>query len=457
MKLKFLEKSTFVNIWLFLLTFCLFFPLRKVFVNASSFYLGNYSDFTTISFYSTDFLVIIGLLYSIWSGEIKKIKKIKLPYIFLFISLVASAIFNFKTLSSINYFFIFQISISIVLHATIYSFYEYIKVYKFIFYFTIFCFLESLLALYQFSQQSSLGLYRLGESHLDSILPNIARILTEEIIFLRSYGTFPHPNIASAFFACGLVFCLLLYINGKKSKENIFYLIVSGGTLVGLVLTFSRAGILATIASLNLVGIILLFKFKQTKKILLFGFFVVTIALTSVFYLKNLYITRANVFDQSTAERTTYNNIGVTMAKHNFLFGVGPGNSILQMKNYSNKALKEWEHQPIHNYYLLTLAEGGIFFVIALLSLLFLPFLPLFKRNSQLIPFEQNQNMIFHHVVVIVIPLLFSILMLFDHYLYTIEQSRLLMWVLLGFSAAAHQKSTDSAIEAKQSNHIESA
>lgn len=432
MKLKVYNPTFISNLWLFLLTTSLFFPVRKVFNNPESNVFGFYSDFTTISLYSTTLIVLAGFLYAAAGGHIRKSKDQIPLYLLLAGVVILSLVYNRADIHGINFFYTGSLLTGIVLHATIVSLYEYINLNKFIQYFTFLIVIEAAISLFQFSQQSSLGLYKFGESVLNSTLPNIARILTEGIIFLRSYGSFPHPNVQSAFFVIGILFCAFLYTNVKKTELKYTLLIVSGGTLVGLLFTFSRAGILACIVSLGFLGLASIISRIHMKRVVIFGMFMLILSTSSVYTLRSLFLIRANVKDDAVSERAIYNNNAINMIKQSPIVGLGPGNSIIKIEEFSDVRLKSWEHQPIHNYFLLVSAEIGLFGAIAILALLFKPIINITQDLTR----RANEKLVSDSKGILFVSILigFFTLMFFDHYLYTLEQTRLLMWLLSGMS-----------------------
>src|SRR5207237_1306628 len=58
---------------------------------------------------------------------------------------------------------------------------------------------QSILAIIQFASQKSVGLYKLGELHLNVLDLGLAKLILNSHTYLRPYGTFPHPNPLSAF------------------------------------------------------------------------------------------------------------------------------------------------------------------------------------------------------------------------------------------------------------------
>jgi O-antigen ligase len=105
------------------------------------------------------------------------------------------------------------------------------------------------------------------------------------------------------------------------------------------------------------------------------------------------------------------------LIKKNWLFGSGIGNYTKTL------AVKEpqrpWYYlQPVHNTFLLVWAETGIFgllFFIALLGFLFLQSVK--KKN----------------ILSLSILSILAIIMIFDHYLWSLHFGILFFWIIIGF------------------------
>jgi len=132
--------------------------------------------------------------------------------------------------------------------------------------------------------------------------------------------------------------------------------------------------------------------------------------------------TRVTITDNSTKERLFYNEIGTRIISNNIFTGVGIGTSVLHMKQYSNQELQPWEVQPIHNYWLILWAEWGIGAICPIILLLY-PIFALIKRESTI-----------WGRFLIGILAGFMVVFLLDHYFYTIWQTQLLLWIILGLA-----------------------
>jgi sterol desaturase/sphingolipid hydroxylase (fatty acid hydroxylase superfamily) len=98
------------------------------------------------------------------------------------------------------------------------------------------------------------------------------------------------------------------------------------------------------------------------------------------------------------------------------------------MQQFTSVKLEPWQIQPIHNYFLLTAAELGIAGAILLLGF----FLWHLAKIGKSLIWQKIDDENVHRLILAVILFTFLVLMLFDHYFYTIHQAQLLLWLILG-------------------------
>ncbi|OGE02545.1 hypothetical protein A3G16_03385 [Candidatus Curtissbacteria bacterium RIFCSPLOWO2_12_FULL_41_16] len=258
---------------------------------------------------------------------------------------------------------------------------------------------QSALVIWQFVFQRTLGLWILGERTFDSSTTAIAhaQILGHQL--LRPYGTFPHPNVAAAFFVISAIILSSLKLSKRITRVQIFSLLVP---VVATLLTFSKSAILAIV----LAGLIM----RGSAKNLLFG--LVFLAIIAVGSLKSV-----SDFQLATiAERLMLSQASLDITKVNPLFGVGSGNFILELSKLNLFSLAEIRLlQPVHNVFLLILAENGIIGL-----LLFVSFLLVIARQITTKP----------KVAIFIVILVFASL---DHFLWTLQQGQLLFWLSAGY------------------------
>jgi O-antigen ligase len=278
---------------------------------------------------------------------------------------------------------------------------------------------SSLLAIFQFLKQGSLGgvFWWLGERTFSASTIAIALTSVNGSLFLRPYATFPHPNVLAGFLA---VILPVLIMKKPKFYQSIFIL----GT-VSLFLTFSRSAWISLGLSLAIIAGLNLQKktnFKPNKTHLLLLIVGVFFILASV----------KNLAQESQADpislRKDLNLVALRMARSSPLIGVGLGNFLVVMPEfYKEKGHQIYYLQPVHNIYLLILAETGaigltIFFLFILLTVRVLV----------------RKKLLFSPIILPLFSILF--LGLFDHYFLTLQQGQILTSLFLGLSWAEKEK-----------------
>ncbi len=415
--------------------FSLFFSVRFVFPSKEAYLTGQFSDFTAISLYLSDILLIITCLFTfIPRGEGKF--RMGWPLYFLITWLILEIIFNFDKNSFIFAFFMAKfVELIVAYETTIYlskktTFYN--RILKF---FVFLSSIESVLGLYQFFFQKSLGLQRFGEQLLDKHLLGLAKIVSGGTVWLRSYGTFPHPNVFSAFLVVSLLFCLYLFVNADKRNGKIVYGLAMFLNLAGLITTFSRTAFLAaTIGVVLFSSFILLTKteyVRSARKNLLQALLLLFVYLIFLCFLFYPYLlARATTAGSGQFGRKFYAKVGINLIESRPLFGFGPGESLLHMEQFSPVKLWPWEIQPIHNYFLLAAADFGLPGAIILLIFIFWHLIKI-CYSLKLADKRAGYRWLLFVLLVCVL-----VLMQFDHYFYTLQQGQLLLWVILGLAAA---------------------
>jgi len=279
-------------------------------------------------------------------------------------------------------------------------------------------FYSSLIAIVQFFLQHAIGgpLWFLGERTFTNQTPGIAQInwcfptLSQCRLLLRPYATFPHPNVLGGYIAVTLPLAIyqlsnlpIIQFTNKKITRLFFSITILLG-IIALALTFSRS---AWIVGLLGIGWAL-FKFKSKNFIL----FLLIVFLLGVILVKNF-----DPMSESVVVRQQLNSAAITMWQHSPLFGVGLGNFLVELpKNLPSRTI--YFLQPVHNIYLLILAETGLVGLVAFFFLLW----HVFRRV--------------HWTFGIGHWAFFSLLLLglVDHYLLTLQQGQLLFTLFLSLS-----------------------
>lgn len=414
------------KIFLFLWLISLFFPIHYTFLNRTSLATGSFSDFTSISLYLSDILLFVTWIFILPRGKsfYHVVKPLKYLIFWVFLAFLANLGSNWPQ----NLFFLAKFIELVVAYGTISIIFKETSVKTaFLSLFVALATIQSLLALNQFYLQHPIGLYKLGEQQIYSFNQGIAKIVVSGITYIRGYGTFPHPNLLSAYLLGGIFICLYLF----SFTNKLIYKAIFGACLIvnvlGITVTFSRAAFFSLAVGLVIYfGYVLLKKkwhSEYTGKIIIL---LIAAILSLVLFHKFLLVRDSISFsDQAVVERGYYNNVGLTMIKEHPLFGVGLGESVLHMQQYTSFKLWPWQYQPIHNYFLLAAAELGIPGALILIWIFWSHIKSMGRDLSD--PF---------HLSVFSILFCFAILMFFDHYFYTLQQTQMLLWLVLALAAS---------------------
>ena len=259
-------------------------------------------------------------------------------------------------------------------------------------------FWQSLVVVGQFLRQGSLGLQILGERTFDASTVQIAHSQIFGQQFLRPYGTFPHPNVAAAF----LVFSLLILAGSPKGRLQIKKIALLAIAALATFLTFSKSAFVVFALGLALLQKGLSKLILLATAALLFGFFIVS--QLSIYQIASI------------AERLLLSQAALDIALENMVFGVGANNFILELGRLDLFSLAETRLlQPVHNVFLLILAENGIVGLMLFTALLLVVSKYL---NSKV-------------KIVVFLGLLFYLSV--DHFLWTLQQGQLIFWLILAY------------------------
>ncbi len=266
---------------------------------------------------------------------------------------------------------------------------------------------ESVLAIAQFLKGATLGLWVLGERTFSLSTPAIAKFDFYGRQFLRPYATFPHPNVLAAYMVISVIILGIF----RSLKKAPFFRIVS--ILAGLttLLTVSRAAILAGFFE----AIVLL---GRRWKIL---FLVLVLILSPILFTR--YLAVLNFDNLSLVRREELSGIAFRMWLSSPIFGVGLNNFIPKVADELLVGPSRFL-QPVHNIFLLTLAETGVLGMLGLLGLIGYPIFMLFKLRST--NYELRTLLLIWGVIIF--------LGLFDHYFLTLPQGYRLLFFVWGIS-----------------------
>jgi hypothetical protein len=339
---------------------------------------------------------------------------------------------------------------------------------------------ELILGVSQYFSQQSLGLKILGEEYLRSGLDGVAKFkiqdsslwtfdlwfgVSRETYIMRPYGTFPHPNVFGAFMGFATIFTYYLFLVSRGTLGKALIGLALFAQIFTITISFSRVAISAwLLASIVLFALYYVLGGGQLGK--LFGVklsmeegdgpglqrrnlgqLAVLVVCSLVFCATVFYpqfLERGGVVSYGTTnneaitDRLLYQKVALEMIKKEPLSGVGYQNFVMAMDEYSPVPLKPYQHQPVHNIYLLIAAETGILGLLAFLLLIFLVVKSAFVNS--LTPLR---------IAALAAFIGFLFIGFFDHYLLTIQQGRLMFFLVAGILVAgdfAHNENKKTSL-----------
>jgi hypothetical protein len=472
-----------ILIVIFFLTFSL--NIRKVFLTPYSFLNGGFNEYMTMSIgwadllmlaaiviYTTKYILsqVINPYYDLFNrkegrGESPTYVSRETFYLLIFLGWVGLSIFwsQYRPIAVYRFLALSEI----ILFASVAV--KCLKISKWLnialFALILNGFLQSLLGIAQFVQNSSLGFRFLGESILGSNIEGVAKIIISNEKHIRAYGTFPHPNILAGFLIIPL-FLLLREIISRRliplykgetergsgtnfhnltpnlsllrrgrlnnvSHETFLWFIPRSALIVillitgiGFGLTFSRSAFLGLFVGLATYFFWIIFPWRSFKKSKVnFRYLVLPILVSSLIII--ILMNKTSFFsNQSLQERQLYEIVSYETISNHPLRGVGAGQTVINTY-YAHPNLKSWQYQPVHNIYLLMFSELGIsgfvFFLLWIFSIM--NWVNGEKNGSARVLLT---NIVFYCMV-----FSFLIISLFDHYFWDIRQGTVIFVIPL--------------------------
>jgi len=273
---------------------------------------------------------------------------------------------------------------------------------------------SSLIAMTQFFLQKTINgpLWFLGERSFDQTTPGIAKAqwcwfttrLCEERI--RPYATFPHPNVLGGYLATSIVLILSTIKKTAATHIKQFFVIVISISTIALMLTLSRsAWMIAVLGS----GTLLYINWKHFSKKQHIGLVIMLLVMAGITL---PYLVVLNTSHESVFLRYDLMVSALQIFLKHPMFGSGLGTFLVHLPSVA-QTRDLFFLQPVHNIYLLWLAETGIVGTIVVVYL-----------------FIRYIKIIFHHHTscIFTLPLLLLLFVgLVDHYPLTIQQGQLLL------------------------------
>lgn len=395
------------NFFLCLFAVLVVFPLKFLVSSSTLYQTGGFVPFVSQYLYAADICFLLGVLFvglnfSFNKNHSFEFKSLRFDRNLLFLS----AFFVF--FSFISVFFSINLENSLF---SLLRFFEFFVLYLLLIFgllnfkamiltFLGAVMLSSVIGLFQFILQHSLGLKILGESVISNSMVGVAKLQLFDFKFLRVYGTFAHPNIFSGFLAISLIFVYLFY---KKEffLRNRLSILILFLLLAVFLLTFSKTTLVAFIL---LPFFIFQKKFSARMKMFL-------VAMTGVL------VVLALISEVTSLERVRFVSISGKLFWE-YPFGVGLGNFTEAMSHFSFYKLFPWNYQPVHNVFLLALNEIGF---AGLISLLLIFAYGIYET------LKSKEYILFALMFVLLI------ISLFDHYLFSLYQGQFLFWFVMAY------------------------
>jgi len=420
-----LGQNNLTFVFFYLLILLLPTQLGKHFFPQFSFIYGLRIDYLSLTIYLTDILIFLIFLLSfknILRIIIKEYKRNVFLFLLFILFLLVGVSISKNPASGI--FGIIKFLEFIYLGLFVYFNFGKLNKKAIVFLLGFGIVFESLLSFLQYLNQGSFQgvLYFLGERSFNQQTPAIANASINGALVLRPYGTFSHPNVLGGFLVLSSIFVLSF----KQLVGKYFLIIVLFSSTIGILVSLSRIAIASWLIFLLIYFVLMIVrKYKKLKinpKFLKNNSFVLlTILIIFLLTLFNpIFLERFTLLsfsDESVLQRISLINSSIEMFLKNPVFGVGINNFLNNLKTSFNTPVLI---QPVHNIFLLTLAQVGVigFGVFTYM---------LFKAVKLSIKSKDKK--------VIKLSIIFSIIFIgiFDHYLLTIQQTQILFTILITY------------------------
>lgn len=293
--------------------------------------------------------------------------------------------------------------------------------------------LESILALWQFALQSSVGglWYFLGERTFTADTPGIANVSLNGQLLLRPYGTLPHPNVLAGYLLLAMIFISVYkFLLPSRWYRMLISLIVFLGT-VTLLITFNRSAIVLWILFLTYYTYIFFSKKIKQKTLLIIAMAVYLLTLSFLLFATPLGLRffSLSTSDESIVFRWALMQAAWSMFIAHPFFGVGLGNFLHNLPSFLSLPTPILLIQPVHNIFLLILAETGL---PGLLFFLWFVIKTIIQNQKQKIKDDSRERFSVSAKTISITMII--LLGLLDHYFLTLQQGQLLITFVFAYA-----------------------
>lgn len=388
---------------------------RSFFLSPNYFVNGIEVNYLVLTISIVDLGVLLFLMTVVISRKREVLKEVFLKYrypliIFLLFLLVQNIILNnpislFGSLRMLFYMFVALILFEEVGRLKKKSLQKGLPAVSVILFLTVL--FQGVLGFLQFKGGSSLGVKMLGESQVVSGMMGSSFVTLQDQVFLRAYGTFPHPNVFAGYLLLMFFSSLFVYRRQRGIYKSLSLLTMLL-SFVFVLFTFSRFVILCFLV----VSLVIFISYLRGKRNNSFNFMPLLVER----FLKSL-----SGGDESLADRLSLAKTSIYVFRNNWLSGVGLGRFTAAMGDMVPRSSRGIQLiQPVHNVFLLLLSELGLF---GFLSFIYL-FFSIVKENIKKLTITGFLMVI-------------SILgiMMMDHYLFSLPQGYSMLWLFIGLLA----------------------
>lgn len=415
-----------INYLFYLFVFVL--PLQTRWIIKSGYINGGYWEYGTISLYASDIVLLILLMIFSFdyfrSLEIRLENKIFKDKIWWFIAGFDLIIFISIFVAS-DKVLAFYIYLRMIAGIGIFLLLQKIKInkIKLIFYFLFGLFVQAILGIWQFLNQHLFSTKWLGiAEHYAGSLGGVSVVETlNNERWLRAYGGLDHPNILGGLMCIGILLAIYLFVlKNLNQSYKIILLVFLEVFTSALFFTFSRSAWLGLI--LGIISLLLFIIYSKDKTRLLkilkmvlasgIMFFILMIFYNNL--LDSRFANEMRLEKLSNVERINSISQSILIIKEDKFMGKGIGNYTLGIKKYINNKMEINKYQPVHNVYLLILAEIGIFGILY------------YGLIINEITRKKYKTALFSLLISMLI------MQIFDHWWWSLHVGVLLSWFLLG-------------------------
>jgi len=263
--------------------------------------------------------------------------------------------------------------------------------------------IQLVVGLIQFVSGHSAGLFFLDESHLDASSKENVVVDFLGIRRLRAYGLTSHPNLLGAW-AVFSTFLLAL------SRPPWSFLAIILGILLAL-LTFSKTALLMLAVALVAFGL------GGRKRAGIWGVALVVFLLTLWPGWQSRFNFSLAKEQRSIEERVSGSYEALGIIKESLPWGVGGGSYVAHLSQIKPGGAP-WDYQPVHNLFLLSTAELGVFGMLWWFLLIGAGAFLAWRSKCSLLAWVWG--------ILVLIPALS------DHFFWSMQEGRLLLMLVLG-------------------------